>query len=317
MVELLRQTPAGIYCPAGDFYIDPLRVVERAVITHGHSDHARPGHKAVLTTASNRDLMRQRMGKRAGGSFQTLAYGERLEIGGAELWLAPAGHVLGSAQVVIEVAGQRAVITGDYKRTPDPTCTPFEPIGCDLFVTEATFALPVYRHPPVAREIGRLLTSVAANPDRCHLIAAYSLGKAQRLLRLLRDVGYDAPIYAHDAVLGINAVYEAHGVGLGDVRPLAAATAGDLRGGIALAPASAKQLPVVRSADPLSVGASGWLKLKGNHKGRGGELPLVISDHADWGELTATLDEVANGEVWIQYGPVAALRRHLELRMVA
>jgi putative mRNA 3-end processing factor len=257
------------------------------------------------------------MGKRAGASFQTLAYGERLNIGQADLWLVPAGHVLGSAQVVIEVAGQRAVITGDYKRSPDPTCAPFEPVSCDLFVTEATFALPVYRHPPAAREIGRLLASVTANPDRCHLIAAYSLGKAQRLLRLLRDAGYDAPIHAHDAVLAINAVYTAHGVDLGDVRPLAAAATEDLRGAIALAPAAAKRLPAVRAADPLGVGVSGWLQVKRNHKGRGGELPLVISDHADWGELTATLDEVAMGEVWIQYGPQAALRRHLELRAAA
>ena len=153
MTELLCKTAAGVYCPAGDFYIDPVRVVERAVITHGHSDHARPGHKAVMTTASNRDLMIARMGRRAGGLFQTLAYGETVRVDGANVTLAPAGHVLGSAQVAIEAAGQRAVITGDYKRAADPTCVPFEPVLCDLFVTEATFALPVFRHPDDGDEI--------------------------------------------------------------------------------------------------------------------------------------------------------------------
>jgi putative mRNA 3-end processing factor len=309
MSELLCKTAAGIYCPAGDFYVDPLRVVERAVITHGHSDHARPGHKTVLTTDANRDLMRVRMGNRAGGSFECPRYGETVRVGDAAVTLLPAGHVLGSAQVVIEVDGQRAVVTGDYKRRPDPTCLPFEPVTCDLFVTEATFALPVYRHPPVDREIGRLLASIAANSDRCHLIAAYSLGKAQRLIRLLRNAGFDLPIYAHDAVLAINEVYEAHDVTLGDVRPLDAVD--DFSGEVVFAPPSAGRLPSLRAAWPLNVGASGWLGIKKFRQGRAGELPLVISDHADWDELTATLDEVAAPEVWIQYGPEAALRRHL------
>src|SRR6185312_14345823 len=175
----LRTTPAGLFCEPGGFHIDPTRAVDRAVITHGHSDHARSGHAAVLATAGTLAIMRQRYGDAAG--MQAADYGERIAVGGVAVTLAPAGHVLGSAQVVLEYGGQRVVVSGDYKRRRDPTCTPFEPQPCDVFVTEATFGLPVFRHPPDSGEIGRLLHSVRLYPERCHVVGVYALGKCQRV----------------------------------------------------------------------------------------------------------------------------------------
>src|SRR5688572_8788702 len=169
--DILLPTAAGLCCVPGGFHIDPVRPVERAIITHGHSDHARPGHGAVLATPETIAIMQARLGPEAAGSFQELQYGEPIGMGGVTVRLAPAGHILGSAQVVIEHQGRRAAISGDYKRRPDPTAAPFELVRCDLFVTEATFGLPVFRHESDEREIGRLLASLAAFPERSHLIA--------------------------------------------------------------------------------------------------------------------------------------------------
>ena len=227
--DLLQATPAGLYCPPGDFHIDPVRAVPRAVITHGHSDHARPGHRAVLATQATLDMMVLRHGAVAGG--QALGYGERLEVNGVTVWLAPAGHVLGSAQVVVQGQGCRIVVSGDYKRCPDPTCLPFEPVACEVFVTEATFALPVFRHPPPEREIGRLLHSLEVFPERCHLIGAYALGKAQRLLKLLRFAGYERPIYLPGPALAMCELYGRHGQEFGELRPAKGASPEALAGG--------------------------------------------------------------------------------------
>ena len=236
----LKTLPQGLYCEPGGFFIDPLRPVDRAVITHAHSDHARPGHQAVLASADTLALMRARMGEdRAGGTQQALSWGERLRVGDVHLWLQPAGHVLGSAQVAMEYQGTRVVVSGDYKRTADPTCAEFVPERCDVFVTEATFALPVFRHPPPEQEIGRLLASVALFPDRTHVVGCYALGKCQRLIALLRQAGWDRPIWLHGALSAMCQVYEACGVALGDLRPATAAAKGELVGTIVLAPPAA------------------------------------------------------------------------------
>ena len=167
----LKPTPLGLYCEPGDFYIDPTRPVPRAIITHAHADHARAGHASVLATAGTLAVMRTRMGtERAGDAQQTVAYHETVNQNGVAVTLVPAGHVLGSAQVLMEYDGCRAVVSGDYKRQPDPTCVPFEPVKCDVFVTEATFGLPVFKHPAAADEIGRLLASVALFPERTHVV---------------------------------------------------------------------------------------------------------------------------------------------------
>ncbi len=304
----LRVTPAGLFCEPGGFFIDPGRAVDRAIITHGHSDHARPGHAAVLATAETLAVMRARMGAGSGETQQALAYGEALDLNGVVVTLMPAGHVLGSAQVVMEWRGARAVVSGDYKRRHDPTCPPFEPVTCDVFVTEATFALPVFTHPPALDEAQKLLDSVALFPGRTHVIGAYSLGKAQRMIALLRARGWDRPIYLHGALIPLCALYGEFGVGLGDLRPATVADKASLAGAIVLGPPSAVSDKWARRlAEPVLCMASGWMRLRQRARQGGVELPMVISDHADWPELLATADEVQAPEIWITHGREDAL----------
>jgi putative mRNA 3-end processing factor len=240
--------------------------------------------------------------------LQPAGYGERVALGDVAVTLVPAGHVLGSAQAVIDYRGSRVVVSGDYKRRPDPTCAPFEPCNADLFITEATFGLPVFRHPPDRQEIDKLLHSLSLFPERCHVVGVYPLGKCQRILALLRRAGYEQPIYLHGALIGLTELYESLGVALGPVLPLADVSRDALRGRIVLAPPAAttdrwsRRLP-----DPVVAMASGWMRIRQRAKARGVELPLVISDHADWDELTATIDEVAAEEVWVTHGREEAL----------
>ncbi len=305
----LQPLATGLYCEPGGFHVDPVQAVERAVITHAHADHARPGHAAVLATEETLAIMRTRMGDEAAGrSQQALGYGERLRLGEVDIWLQPAGHVLGSAQVAIEYRGSRVVVSGDYKRRFDPTAASFVTIPCDVFVSEATFALPVFRHPPAEAEIARLLASVALFPERTHVVGCYALGKCQRLIALLRAAGWDAPIWLHGALLPLCRVYEAHGVPLGDLRPATVADKAQLVGQIVLAPPGAiADRWARRLAEPVVCLASGWMQVRQRARSRGVELPLVISDHADWDELLATLDEVAAPEVWVTHGREEAL----------
>jgi putative mRNA 3-end processing factor len=311
----LRMTPAGLYCEPGGFHIDPARPAARAIVTHGHSDHARPGNARVLATPETLAIMRQRYNAEAGGALQALPYGENLSIGDVTLRLAPAGHVLGSAQVVIDYRGSRVVVSGDYKRRPDPTCAAFEPQTCDLFVTEATFGLPVFRHPPDSHEIEKLLHSLRLFPERCHLVAVYALGKCQRVIALLRAAGYDEPIYLHGALAGLVELYRGFGIEFGPVLPWAEAKPEQFKGRIVLAPPTAlgdrwtRRLP-----DPVAALASGWMRIKQRAKARNIELPLVISDHADWDELTQTLDDVGAGEIWVTHGREEALVHYATTR---
>jgi len=304
----IRTTPSGLYCEPGGFHIDPVQPVVRAVVTHGHSDHARPGHDRVLATAETIAIMRQRYGERAGGSLQAVRYGEEVSVGEVSVRLVPAGHILGSAQAVIDYRGSRVVVSGDYKRRPDPTCAGFELQSCDVFITEATFGLPVFRHPPDRNEIERLLHSVRLYPERCQLVGVYALGKCQRLVALLREAGYDEPIYLHGALIGLTELYQSFGVALGPLLPCTGLTHEAFRGRIVLAPPAAladrwtRRLP-----DPVTALASGWMRVKQRAKARGIELPLVISDHADWDELTRTLDEVGAEEIWVTHGREEAL----------
>ncbi len=246
--------------------------------------------------------------RRPDGALQPLSYGETLLAGDVTVRLVPAGHVLGSAQIVLEYGGTRVVVSGDYKRRPDPTCAPFEPCTCDVFITEATFGLPVFRHPPDSQEIDKLLHSLALFPERCHLVGVYALGKCQRVLALLRRAGYQEPVYLHGALCGLTELYESLGVQLGPVLPATGIGRDALKGRIVLAPPGATaDLWSRRLPDPLVAMASGWMRVRQRAKARGVELPLVISDHADWDELTATLDEVAAGEIWVTHGREEAL----------
>ncbi|MGE4218749.1 MAG: ligase-associated DNA damage response exonuclease [Alphaproteobacteria bacterium] len=311
----LQVRAGGLYCVPGDFHIDPTRPVPRAVITHGHADHARPGNGAVLTTPETAAIMRHRFDAGAGGAIEPLSYGEERRIGDVVLRLVPAGHVLGSAQVVMDYAGTRVVVSGDYKRRPDPTCAPFEPVRCDLFVTEATFGLPVFRHPPDTEEVAKLLASVARFPERSHLVGVYPLGKAQRLIALLRRAGWDRPLWLHGALEGLCRLYEEHGVELGSLRPTAEADRRELAGSIVLCPPSALQDRWSRTfPDPVVAMASGWLCVRQRARQHGLELPLVVSDHADWDELTATLEEVQAPRVWVTHGREEALVHHARNR---
>jgi len=315
--ELLSPKPQGLYCAPGDFWIDPVSPVARAVITHGHSDHARAGHGAVLATAQTLAIMAERYGADFAESAQAAAYGERIVRDGVEIALVPAGHVLGSAQVVVRAAGLTVVVSGDYKRRRDPTCAPFEPVACDVFISEATFGLPVFRHPPDSEEVAKLLRSREQFPERTHLLGAYALGKAQRLTRLLREAGYDRPIYVHGALERLNRLYESFGVELGPLAAAGAAGRGSLPGEIVLCPPSAlSDRWSRRFADPVTAFASGWMRVRARARQRGVELPLVVSDHADWDELTSTVKEVAPGQLWITHGREEGLLRWAELEGV-
>lgn len=309
----LEQRAAGLYCRPADIFIDPGRAVDRAVVTHGHGDHARPGHRAVLATAETQAIMAVRHPADR-PARQALALGEELKLGPVTLSLAPAGHVLGSAQVVLDFKGERAVISGDYKRRRDPTAAPFEVRRCDLFVTEATFALPVFRHPAPEGEVAKLLTSMRLFPERTHLLGVYSLGKCQRMLALIREAGYDRPIYLHGALIGLTELYCAHGHDFGAIGPLAGADAAELKGALVLAPPSAAADSRSRLlADVKVAAASGWMRVRARARQRGAEVPLVISDHADWDELLATCRETEADEVWITHGREDALARALTL----
>ncbi|MEW6257567.1 MAG: ligase-associated DNA damage response exonuclease [Pseudomonadota bacterium] len=306
--DLLRPTPRGLHCPVGDFYIDPVRPVARAVITHGHSDHARAGHDHVLATRETLDLMAIRYGPAFAGATQALAYGEHVDVGGVRITAHPAGHVLGSAQMALSWRGLTIVASGDYKETFDPTCARFEPVPCDVFISEATFGLPVFRHPPAARETAKLLNSLAVFPERAHLVGAYSLGKAQRVIALLRAAGHDAPIFLHGALIAITAYYEARGIPLGPVRPATGVAKADLAGAVVIAPPSAlTDLWSRRFPDPVAAFASGWMRVRARARQRGIELPLVISDHADWDGLLASIAATGCSELWVTHGAEEAL----------
>jgi len=306
--EILTINREGLYCPPGDFHIDPTRPVPRAVITHGHSDHARSGHGAVLATAETLAIMAARYGEGFAGTRQPAALGDTIRIGGTSVTLAPAGHVLGSAQILIEAGGTRLVVSGDYKRQSDPTAWPFECVACDVFVSEATFGLPVFRHPDAQGEVEKLLHSLRIFPERPHLVGAYALGKAQRVIALLRQAGYDRPIYLHGAMARLCDLYEALGVRLGELRVARLEDRKAMGGEIVICPPSATtDLWARRFNEPVAAFASGWMRVRGRARQRGVELPLVISDHSDWDDLCATILETGAAELWVTHGQEDAL----------
>ncbi len=313
--DLIRPMPAGLWCPPADVYIDPMRPVARALVTHGHADHARPGHGAVLATDETLAIMALRYGEGFTGSRQAARPGEPIRIGEVSFTFHPAGHVLGSAQILVEWRGLRIVVSGDYKRDADPTCAPFAPLPCHVFITEATFGLPVFRHPPLAGEVAKLLASVALFPERAHLVGAYSLGKAQRMIALIRAAGHDAPIYLHGALEKLTRFYEARGIPLGDIRSVAGVDRKALAGHITLCPPSAIQdVWSRRFPDPVAAFASGWMRVRARARQRGVELPLVVSDHADWDGLTRTIAETGAEEIWVTHGEADALVHWCDLQ---
>ena len=294
-----------------DAFIDPPQPKARAIITHGHADHARAGHGAVLATPDTIAIMKTRYGEDCAGRFEPLEFGVKLMVGEVAVSLHPAGHILGSAQVRLEYRGQVIVVTGDYKRLPDRTAQPFELVKCDLLVTEATFGLPVFQHPDPQDEIARLLRSATVFSDRAHVVGCYSLGKAQRVIALLRDAGYDAPIYLHGAMIRLCELYEERGIPLGALTHSLEASKAELAGKIVIAPPSAiKDRWSRRLPDPVLAVASGWMSVKQRARQSGVELPLVISDHADWNELRQTIADCGAERVWVTHGREDALVYH-------
>jgi putative mRNA 3-end processing factor len=314
MTHWIEPHPQGIFIKPANMWIDPSRPVEQALVTHGHADHARGGHGSAWATPETLAIMALRYGTTEG---QPVPYGDGFETNGVRISFHPAGHVLGSAQILLEHAGERVVVTGDYKRRPDPTCALFEPVPCDIFITEATFALPVFRHPPTPDEIAKLLEARTRYAERCILVGAYALGKAQRLIAELRVAGYDAPIYLHGAMQAMCDLYRQHGVDLGELRPVAGVAKAELQGQIIICPPSAlndrwsRRLP-----EPVTAMASGWMRVRQRARQRNVELPIILSDHADWDELTDTIAELRPRETWVTHGRADALVRWCELRQL-
>ena len=302
----IKAHPEGIYVQPADAWIDPSEPKPKAMITHGHSDHARGGHGAVLATPETLAIMECRYGPQPG---QAIAYGESLRIGEVDVSFVPAGHVLGSAQIVLQHRSEKLVVSGDYKRRRDPTCACFVPVPCDIFITEATFGLPVFRHPDTGSEIDRLLHRLHSDPSRCVLVGAYALGKAQRIICELRERGHDQPIYFHGAIERLNQLYERFGVALGELRHTGGATKQEMAGHVVICPPGqlndrwSRRLP-----DPVTAMASGWMRIRQRARQQNVELPLIISDHADWDELTMTIGELEPTEVWITHGREEALK---------
>ena len=307
----IRPEPWGIHVVPADAWVDPARAVDRALVTHGHADHARAGHGAVMATAETLDIMATRYGEDFTRKRQTAVIGETVKVGDVDVTFHPAGHVLGSAQILLEAKGRRVVASGDYKRQVDPACTPFEPIRCDAFITEATFGLPVFSHPRADGEVAKLLTSLQTFPERAHLVGAYTLGKAQRVIKHLREFGYAETIYLHGAAVKLCALYERNGVDLGPLEPVGPRTREDKKrfaGRIILAPPAATgDVWGRRFPEPVVAFASGWMRVRGRARQKGVEVPMIISDHADWDDLCTTILETEAQELWVTHGEEAAL----------
>lgn len=317
--ELIVPSPAGLYCPAGDFHIDPLRPVSRAVLTHGHADHARSGSKRYLANERSLPILRQRLGDAV--PIEPVAYGEERRFGPVTVTLHPAGHILGSAQVRIEHEGRVWVVTGDFKRQADPTCEPFETVPCDTLVTETTFGLPVYRWPPreqLVAEIAAWLESCRARGDAA-LLFCYALGKAQRLLAELAGV-LSGPAFLHGAVQPLVERYREAGVALPPTEPVSeqvrrSRSADPFAGALVLAPPSAAGTPWMKRFPRRSTGfCSGWMRIRGNRRRRGFDRGFVFSDHADWPDLLRTVRESGARRVLCMHGRSDALVRYLRER---
>ena len=310
MGDLVVQRPEGLYCPPGDFYIDPWRPVARAVITHAHSDHARPGMGHYLAAAPAEGVLRARLGDVA---LQLLSYGERLQHHGVTLSLHPAGHVLGSAQVRLEHGGQVWVASGDYKVAADPTCVPFEPVRCDVFITESTFGLPIYRWCPDDEVFGDINTWWSRNAEhgRASVLCCYSFGKAQRVL-----AGVDpsiGPIVVHGAVEPLNQAYRAAGVTLPETRMVAdVKDKADLKRCLVVCPPSAAASPWLRRfGEAQTAFASGWMQVRGNRRRGGYDRGFVLSDHADWPGLQSAIAATGAQRVIVTHGSVPVMVRSL------
>jgi putative mRNA 3-end processing factor len=312
---LLRPAEGGLYCEAGDFYIDPWQPVDRAVITHAHGDHARWGSNAYLCSREGLGVLRTRLG--AAANIRGAEWGEPIDVNGVRVSLHPAGHILGSSQIRVEHHGEVWVASGDYKTAPDPTCTPFELVRCHTFITESTFGLPIYRWPHddvVFAEI-RAWWSANRNAGRASVLFGYALGKAQRLLAGLADADV-GPVFTHGAVERLNRDYRQSGVRLAETRYASDLPKGtDFKGSLIVAPPSAAGSIWLRRFGDISTGfASGWMRLRGARRRRALDRGFVLSDHVDWPSLLAAVEGTGAERVWVTHGTREPLVRWLTER---
>lgn len=302
--RVIEATEAGLYCRAGDFYIDPWGGVERAVITHAHGDHARPGSRSYLTSRAGEALLRARLAGE--GTVEALEYGERVPLGEVSVSLHPAGHILGSAQVRLERGGEVWVVSGDYKLAGDATCAPFEPVRCHTFITESTFALPIYRWPSESEVMAEIHAWWRANREAglTSVLYAHPLGKGQRVLAMLDpSVG---PISAHGAVEKYSAIYRDQGVAIPAMQEA-------VKGALVVAPPSATGSPWLKRLGAISAAmASGWMRIRGTRRRRSLDRGFVLSDHADWPALLRAIEETGAETVWTTHGYRLPLARWLE-----
>ena len=308
---IIIPTDEGLFCPAGDFYIDPWRPVPVAVITHAHADHARAGSEHYFAQADSLPILRHRLGEQH--VFSAMAYGAQRRLGQVTMSLHPAGHVLGSAQVRVEHDDGRVwVVTGDYKRDPDPTCAPFEVVPCDTLITEATFALPCYQWPAVEVVGEQIWQWWSGNEQRPCILFTYAFGKAQRVLAALAE-HTDRTVYLHGAMLALTDMYRDAGVNMVPTAPVADRPKGhDFHGELILAPPSAAGSPWMRRFRNASTGfASGWMRIRGNRRRRGYDHGFELSDHADWPALLRTIRECGATTVLTTHGRSDDLVRYL------
>lgn len=304
---MIVESPQGLYCPSGAFHLDPVLPVERAVLTHAHGDHARAGSASYLCTPESAALLRRRL---AFARVEPLPYGERRRIGDVTVSLHPAGHMLGSAQVRVEGAGGVWVVSGDYKRDPDPTCLPFEPVSCDAFVTEATYALPLFRWDDPAVVAREIVGWWQGNAGKASVLFCYALGKSQRLLAEIARLT-DRPVWVHGMIEPFAEVYRECGVQLAATRLLGEARG--LPGELVLAPLSARGTPWMKRFRNFEQGfASGLMRIRGTRRRRGFDRGFALSDHADWPSLLRTIRETGAGRVLATHGYREALVRHLQ-----
>ena len=308
---LLTLTPQGLYCPAAEAWIDPWRPVPRALLTHAHADHARPGSGRYWAVASSEGILRRRLG--SGIALLPVEYGQRLRIGGARVSFHSAGHVLGSAQILVEAGGERWLVSGDYTRCADPSCEAFAPVTADVCITEATFALPIYRWRPGREVAAEVLAWWRSAPDRPSLLFAYAFGKAQRLLAELALLGVADEILLHGAVEALMDPYREAGVQLPPTRPLTSVARGEsLAGRLVIAPPAAQHSPwMQRFRRPQTAFVSGWMAVRGARRRRGVERGFVLSDHADWPGLLQTVRETGARQVYVTHGQSDSLSRYL------
>jgi putative mRNA 3-end processing factor len=308
--DLVVLSAAGLHCPTGGFHVDPWGPSALAVVTHAHADHARPGALRYVCADACAPLLRRRIGEEP--SVRAVRYGERFDLGATMVSLHPAGHVLGSAQVRIEHDGRVWVVSGDYKRSPDPTCAPFEPLRCDVFVTEATFALPIYRWDEPAALAAEIHSWWQSNPERPSLLFAYALGKAQRVLA---ELGFltDRTVLTHGAVESFVRLYRDAGVPMLPTEPLSEAPKKkDLAGALILAPPAARATPWMRRfATAETALASGWMRVRGPRRRQGYDRGFALSDHADWPALLETIEATGARRIVVTHGYAEELARYL------